>query len=183
MYVFGISVPLTCLLWHLICCLIAIAEDLVWARVLLPDAFREPLRAAQFSFSVIGAVIYVVGAAPLFVYAYKYGLSYSQRQRRFLFGMALVFFTWSFPIFIIQLSMVLSKVKWRNPVDDIVFALSLISSAIGGCIAWFGYMHLVSYYIHQFQVVEQHIEQHDRLAPHPMRPVRSAPREDQPDTI
>ncbi|RNF15036.1 uncharacterized protein Tco025E_05620 [Trypanosoma conorhini] len=183
MYLLGISIPLACLFWHLACCVLSVVEYAVWMRFLSPDDIADSLRGAHLAFDVIGFVAYAVGGAPLFVYAYKYGLSYSQRQRRLLCGVAVVFLMWSFPIFVIELAMTLSGMGTRNPLDGIVFVLSLISSIIGGGIVWFAYMRLVAYYLHHFRGVERQIDPHNSSAPYPMHPVRSLPREGQPDTI
>ncbi|ESL12224.1 hypothetical protein TRSC58_00012 [Trypanosoma rangeli SC58] len=183
MYIFGISIPLACLLWHLICCILAVIEYAVWLRFVPPDEMSDSLRGTHLAFAVMGFVAYAVAAAPHFVYAYKYGLSYSQRQNRFVCGVAVVFIMWSFPIFVIELAMVLSYMGGRNPLDGIVFILSVISSIIGGCIVWFAYMRFVAYYIHHFHGVERHIDPHDSLALYPMHSVHSIQREGQPDTI
>ncbi|RNE97629.1 hypothetical protein TraAM80_09215 [Trypanosoma rangeli] len=183
MYILGISIPLACLLWHLICCILAVIEYAVWLQFVSPNEMSDSLRGGHLAFAVMGFVAYAVAAAPLFVYAYKYGLSYSQRQKRFVCGVAVVFTMWSFPIFVIELTMVLSHMGGRNPLDGIVFVLSLISSVIGGCIVWFAYMRFVAYYIHHFRGSERRIGLHDSLALYPMHPMRSVPREGQPDTI
>ncbi|KEG11062.1 hypothetical protein DQ04_03021090 [Trypanosoma grayi] len=172
-----------CLIWHLICCVLTIVAYVVWSHTRPQRVEGGSWRGAHLAFSVIGMVAYAVGGAPLFVYAYKYGLSYNQRQTRLLCGMAVVFLTWSFPIFVIEMGMLRREHDYKTPLDGIVFVLSIISAIIGGCVVWFSYMRLVTHYMHQYHGMERQIDPQSNMAAYPMQPVRASSRAERPDTI
>ncbi|ORC88640.1 uncharacterized protein TM35_000162780 [Trypanosoma theileri] len=183
MYIFGLSIPLMLLLWHFICCILSIVEYVIWIRKQSLLDVGGTLRGAHLAFDIIGIVGYSFGGAPLFVYAYKYGLSYSKRRTRLLLGMAVMFIVWSFPIFIIEFVILVSLGGRNYPLDGIVFILSIISSILDGFCIWFGYMRFAAHCIHHYRGIERQIDPRDSLTPYPMQPVRLVAGVDQPDTI
>ncbi|KAH9599710.1 hypothetical protein LSM04_001819 [Trypanosoma melophagium] len=183
MYILGLSIPLTLLLWHSICCVLSVIQYVIWVRQRTGELIERSLRGAHLAFDVIGLVGFAVGGAPLFVYAYKYGLSYSKRRTRILSGMAVMFVVWSFPMFIIELAIVFSVKVGLFPQYGIVFILSIISTIVEGFCIWFEYMRFAAHYIHHYRGLERQIDPHGSLTPHPMQPIRSGASVDQPDTI
>lgn len=155
MHLFKLSVPLACLLYHFILVIITLVNYVVFVRY--QDTALE-LRQAYLAFSVIGIVAYAACSAPLFVYAYKYGRTWSLRLGRLLIGIAVMFCCSSMPMLIIELIQLLGfDGNFKHPLDGICFILHMLAAGVGGCTSWFAYLRAAARYLQDWRGPERQI--------------------------
>lgn len=155
MHLFKLSVPLACLIYHFILVIITLVNYVVFVRYQTMDPM---LRQAYLAFSIIGIVAYGACSAPLFVYAYKYGRTWSLRLGRLLIGIAVMFLLSSLPMLIIELVLLLSfDGNFRYPLDGICFILHLLAAGAGGCTSWFAYLRAAARYLQNLRGPERQI--------------------------
>lgn len=182
MHLFKLSVPLACLLYHFVLAIITLMNYVVFVR--FQDIVSE-LRQAYLAFSIIGIIAYVVCSAPLFVYAYKYGRTWSLRLGRLLIGIAVMFLFSSLPMLIIELVQLLYfGGKFKHPLDGICFILHLLAAGAGGCTSWFAYLRAVTRYLQDWRGPERQIVDDTENIPNKEFQVRLVRRSQlQPQTI
>lgn len=144
-----------CLIYHFIVVIITIVNYVVFARL---QNTPQELRDAYLGFSIIEVVAYGGCAAPLFVYAYKYGKTSTARLGRLHGGIAIMFFFSSLPLLIIELVQLLTLNSGLvSALDGVVFLLHGIAAAFGGFISWFAYMRIVARYLQRWRGPERQI--------------------------
>lgn len=163
MHFFKLSVPLACLFYHFILVIITLVNYVIFVR------FQDtalPLRQAYLAFSVIGIVVYAACSAPLFVYAYKYGRTWSLRLGRLLIGIAVMFMFSSLPMLIIELVQLLYfKGNFKHPLDGICFILHLLAAGAGGCTSWFAYLRAAARFLQDWRGPERQITEKSENMP------------------
>ncbi|KPI88300.1 hypothetical protein ABL78_2599 [Leptomonas seymouri] len=155
MHLFKLSVPLACLLYHFILVIITLVNYITFVRY---QNTAQELRTAYLAFSVIGIIAYGTCSAPLFVYAYKYGRTWSLRLGRLLLGIAVMFLFSSLPMLVIELvQLLLFDCKFKHPLDGMCFVLHLIAAGVGGCISWFAYLRAAARCLQNWRGPERQI--------------------------
>ncbi|KPA85567.1 hypothetical protein ABB37_01831 [Leptomonas pyrrhocoris] len=155
MHFFKLSVPLACLIYHFILVTITQVNYVLFIR--FQNTALE-LRQAYLAFSVIGIVAYGACAGPLFVYAYKYGSTWSLRLGRLLCGIAVMFVFSSLPMLIIELVQLLYfDGHFKHALDGMCFVLHLLAAGAGGCTSWFAYLRAAARCLQNWRGPERQI--------------------------
>lgn len=183
MHVLGVSVPLCCLFFHFVMTVITMVDYVVYIKG--EKRAEVALKKAHLGFSIVGLIMYGCCAAPLFVYAYKYGPSVSLRLDRLLGGIGVMFFLSSLPMVVIELILFLSiNNQFNYPLDGMIFILHAIAAMVGGSITWFAYMRFAAGLFHRFRGPErQVVDDAERTPKRPQQVVFSTPLPGQPAVI
>jgi hypothetical protein len=149
MKIFGKNVPfsLLFLFFHGAVCVLATFNYSFWMRFQNNLVVGEIVRQAYLAFTIIGFTAYVLGAAPLFFYSYKYAASQKSGAVKLRLGIAIIYFLSSLPIFALELAIAYSNQKIVSVLDGIVLVLSLIAWAFGSLVVWFVYMWEVARFL------------------------------------
>lgn len=156
MHVFGASVPLVCLFWHFIFCILALVNYVTFIKKIQRQDLKDTKLASEV-FAIAGVIVYAFFSAPLFVYSYKYGSTHEKRVSRLHLGVALMFALSNAPIFVCELMLFLFYGNLSRPLNGMVFILSGIGTLFGAAISWFAYMRTVARALHKRRGIERQI--------------------------
>lgn len=147
------------------------------------DFFTAEFRNFYLAFTIIGTAAYAAVAGPCFIMAYKYSASQISRRRKLLLGVTTMWLTQCFPLTVGMCINVIVQNSFMNSYNGVVFVIVLFSWYFGLFYVWFGYMGLMSGFLHRQsglrrEVVFSQITQGSERVPPPMsvaKPVRGQP--------
>ena len=145
--------------------------------------FTQQFRDFYLAFAIIGMVAFAAVGGPCFSMAYKYSATQTSKRRKLLLGVTTMWLTSSTPLTVGMCINIIVENTLMNAYNGVVFILVLISWYGGIFYVWFGYMGLMSGFLHRQsglrrEVVFSQIAQGSERVPPPMsiaKPVRGQP--------